>query len=155
MMRIEAIDYEIPYEGTELSSRLRNWAAWNQRKEPNRLSYPISPIARMEVPDQEHRRQPRSTPDAMDALQIERVVIRLPAQNRVIVTVHYLLEYLPRETKLRACAQKGYAINKSRYYDVLKQSECMLKNLLTRVDKMAQNSPQFIYDAKIASVAKR
>ena len=144
MTMAQKIDYELPYEGTEISDRLRNWIDWNRRRERNMLGYPASPIARMVIPNQEARRQPRNDPDSQDALKVESAVIRLPEKHRVVVTVHYWYESLPRDSKLREIAKRGYALQKTRYYEVLRDSEVMIKNLLTRADKRHENSRQFI-----------
>lgn len=125
-------------EQEKLIARLRNWIAWCVTRDKPLLGYPSSaPYVRLMKPSDDARRSPKARPDERDALTIERAVMHLPDREKYIVTNQYLFEHLPYETRLRLLAQRGIAMQKSRYYEQLRRSELMIKNILTRPEFLA------------------
>lgn len=115
--------------GNVFISRLANWANWARGKA--QYDHCRSIEHRYKTPQIWETTYPAISVDILDALKVEKAIIRLPECSRVILVMHHLYRADPRITSRKA------GLNWHRYDQHLDHAEKMLQNILGCVTKQA------------------
>ena len=122
----------------DMRFRLVNWVdyrAWAQADGP---AGPRCTLGMFSIPERdEERREPRrEQPDMIDGLMVDKCVCALPESNRNVIMGKWLgwLWISGRRVNTHSIGELARKLGMSRasYYRMIRRSELMLKNILTR-----------------------